>query len=41
VTTTTLECRLPVIGGGSAGAGVAWNAAARGIQVILVDRARP
>lgn len=33
-----LECQLLVIGGGSTGAGVAWDAALRGFQVILVDR---
>ena len=33
-----LECQLLVIGGGSTGAGVAWDAALRGFQVILADR---
>ena len=33
-----LDCELLVIGGGSTGAGVAWDAALRGLQVILVDR---
>jgi glycerol-3-phosphate dehydrogenase len=36
--TEALECQLLVIGGGSTGAGVAWDAALRGFQVILVDR---
>ena len=30
-----------VIGGGATGAGVAWDAALRGFDVVLVDRARP
>src|ERR1035438_1307698 len=36
--TEALECQLLVIGGGATGAGVAWDAALRGFQVILVDR---
>ena len=36
--TEALECQLLVIGGGSTGAGVAWDAALRGFQVILADR---
>ncbi|MGA8206526.1 MAG: FAD-dependent oxidoreductase [Candidatus Dormiibacterota bacterium] len=32
------ETELLVIGGGSTGAGVAWDAARRGLQVTLVDR---
>ncbi|HXZ98720.1 MAG TPA: anaerobic glycerol-3-phosphate dehydrogenase subunit GlpA [Candidatus Binatia bacterium] len=34
----TLDCQILVIGGGSTGAGVAWDAALRGFQVILADR---
>ena len=36
--TQALECQILVIGGGSTGAGVAWDAALRGFQVILADR---
>jgi glycerol-3-phosphate dehydrogenase len=36
--TATLDCQMLVIGGGSTGAGVAWDAALRGFQVILADR---
>jgi glycerol-3-phosphate dehydrogenase len=36
--TEALECQLLVVGGGSTGAGVAWDAALRGFQVILADR---
>ena len=36
--TEALECQLLVIGGGSTGAGVAWDAALRGFRVILADR---
>jgi glycerol-3-phosphate dehydrogenase len=36
--TEALECQLLVIGGGSTGAGVAWDAALRGFQVVLADR---
>lgn len=36
--TATLDCQLLVIGGGSTGAGVAWDAALRGFRVILADR---
>jgi glycerol-3-phosphate dehydrogenase len=35
----TLHAELLVIGGGATGAGVAWDAALRGFDVILVDRA--
>src|ERR1700710_1466936 len=34
----TLSTEVLVIGGGATGAGVAWDAALRGLQVILVDR---
>lgn len=34
----TLSTELLVIGGGATGAGVAWDAALRGLDVILVDR---
>lgn len=34
----TLETDLLVIGGGATGAGVAWDAALRGLDVILVER---
>ncbi|HLH67412.1 MAG TPA: anaerobic glycerol-3-phosphate dehydrogenase subunit GlpA [Solirubrobacteraceae bacterium] len=33
-----LETDLLVIGGGATGAGVAWDAALRGLRVVLVDR---
>lgn len=36
--TTIAECQVLVIGGGSTGTGVAWDAALRGIRVILADR---
>src|SRR5215470_11845234 len=36
---TTLSTDVLVIGGGATGAGVAWDAALRGFDVILVDRA--
>jgi glycerol-3-phosphate dehydrogenase len=36
---TTLETEVLVIGGGATGAGVAWDAALRGFDVTLVDRA--
>ena len=36
---TTLQTEVLVIGGGATGAGVAWDAALRGFDVILVDRA--
>ena len=35
----TLEAEVLVIGGGATGAGVAWDAALRGFDVVLVDRA--
>src|SRR5215208_3679358 len=35
----SLETDVLVIGGGATGAGVAWDAALRGFDVILVDRA--
>src|SRR5580692_10251797 len=35
---TTLTTDVLVIGGGATGAGVAWDAALRGFDVILVDR---
>ena len=34
-----LETDVLVIGGGATGAGVAWDAALRGFDVVLVDRA--
>ncbi len=34
----TLETEILVIGGGATGAGVAWDAALRGFQVILVEK---
>ena len=37
----TLSTDVLVIGGGATGAGVAWDAALRGYDVVLVDRARP
>ena len=37
----TLSTEVLVIGGGATGAGVAWDAALRGFDVVLVDRARP
>ncbi len=36
---TTLRTEVLVIGGGATGAGVAWDAALRGFDVVLVDRA--
>ncbi len=36
---TRLETEVLVIGGGGTGAGVAWDAALRGFDVVLVDRA--
>ena len=36
---TTLTTDVLVIGGGATGAGVAWDAALRGYDVVLVDRA--
>jgi glycerol-3-phosphate dehydrogenase len=36
---TTLSTEVLVIGGGATGAGVAWDAALRGFDVVLVDRA--
>src|ERR1043165_660746 len=36
---TTISTEVLVIGGGATGAGVAWDAALRGFDVILVDRA--
>src|SRR6476469_5340974 len=36
---TTISTEVLVIGGGATGAGVAWDAALRGYDVILVDRA--
>ncbi len=35
----SLQAELLVIGGGATGAGVAWDAALRGFDVVLVDRA--
>jgi glycerol-3-phosphate dehydrogenase len=35
---TTLETELLVIGGGATGAGVAWDAALRGLETVLVER---
>ena len=35
----TLSTDVLVIGGGATGAGVAWDAAVRGLDVVLVDRA--
>ena len=35
----SLQADLLVIGGGATGAGVAWDAALRGFDVVLVDRA--
>jgi glycerol-3-phosphate dehydrogenase len=35
----SLQAELFVIGGGATGAGVAWDAALRGFDVVLVDRA--
>jgi glycerol-3-phosphate dehydrogenase len=35
----TLRTELLVIGGGATGAGVAWDAALRGLDVVLVERA--
>src|SRR5919205_1393568 len=37
--TATLSTDVLVIGGGATGAGVAWDAALRGFEVLLVDRA--
>src|SRR5436305_11567172 len=34
----TLSTEVLVIGGGATGAGVAWDAALRGLDVVLVDR---
>jgi glycerol-3-phosphate dehydrogenase len=36
---TTLQTEVLVVGGGATGAGIAWDAALRGYDVILVDRA--
>src|ERR1700734_904669 len=36
---TTLSTEILVIGGGATGVGVAWDAALRGFDVVLVDRA--
>jgi glycerol-3-phosphate dehydrogenase len=36
---TTLNTEVLVVGGGATGAGIAWDAALRGYDVILVDRA--
>ena len=36
---TVLSTDVLVIGGGATGAGVAWDAALRGFDVVLVDRA--
>ena len=36
---TTLQTEVLVVGGGGTGAGIAWDAALRGYDVILVDRA--
>ncbi len=33
-----LETEILVVGGGSTGTGVAWDAALRGLKVILVER---
>jgi glycerol-3-phosphate dehydrogenase len=35
---TTLQTEVLVVGGGATGAGIAWDAALRGYDVILVDR---
>ena len=35
---TTLRTELLVIGGGATGAGVAWDAALRGYDVVLAER---
>ena len=35
----TLQTEVLVVGGGATGAGIAWDAALRGYDVILVDRA--
>src|SRR6202020_2541811 len=35
----TLSTEILVIGGGATGAGVAWDAALRGYDVVVVDRA--
>ena len=35
----TLTCEVLVIGGGATGAGVAWDASLRGLDVVLVERA--
>ncbi|MHB1568598.1 MAG: FAD-dependent oxidoreductase, partial [Solirubrobacteraceae bacterium] len=35
---STLSTDVLVIGGGATGAGVAWDAALRGLDVVLVDR---
>src|SRR3954462_9724748 len=37
----SLETDVLVIGGGATGAGVAWDAALRGFDTVLVDRAGP
>ena len=34
-----MQAEVLVIGGGATGAGVAWDAALRGYDVVLVDRA--
>ena len=36
---TNLSTEVLVIGGGATGVGVAWDAALRGFDVVLVDRA--
>src|SRR6185369_11804653 len=36
---TTISTEVLVIGGGATGAGVAWDVALRGFDVVLVDRA--
>src|SRR5215210_6747781 len=36
---TTLRTEVLVVGGGATGAGIAWDAALRGYDVVLVDRA--
>jgi glycerol-3-phosphate dehydrogenase len=36
---TTLQTEVLVVGGGATGAGIAWDAALRGYDVVLVDRA--
>jgi glycerol-3-phosphate dehydrogenase len=36
--TGTIECQLLVIGGGSTGVGAAWDAALRGLRVVLAER---